>query len=71
MQESAQVAGRLRIGLALFVLEDETPLPPLKLVRRVLPAAVPVSPVPVKMDDVIVARLSAQLVAKLIEGRWS
>src|ERR1017187_7048913 len=68
-QEGAQILCGLWIGLALFILEDETALARPAPVGRVLVRALPVSAVAIKMKNVIVAGMRAKVLAQLVKGR--
>src|SRR6516225_4797933 len=68
MQQGTQIARRLGIGSRVLVLEYQATLSCPELMRR-SGASVTVGPVPVKMQDMVVARALAQVLAKLVEGR--
>ena len=69
MQQGAQVAGGFRIGLAICIFEDQSPLEALQHVRRVLVRAVGIGPMTVEVERVIVTGVGAEVFAKLVESR--
>jgi len=68
VQESAEIGGGFRVGVAVSVFEDEAALAGAELMGSILAGVFTIGPVAVEMKDVIVAGMLVEMFAKLIEG---